>query len=150
MHSQRNDTLRVRLVVNFKTLKLVEARAKLARTWLSKKTNKQKQHIIFTCSCGLKCIKGLFSSFLVLRFCSFYLANKSMLLVTQSRTPSKLSSFFSGTQEKCRACTKTVYPLEKVSFFFPPLSNHSPFYQSLYVILHSLFALLPFALILYT
>ncbi|KAG5539671.1 hypothetical protein RHGRI_020020 [Rhododendron griersonianum] len=32
-----------------------------------------------------------------------------------SRTPSKLSSFFSGTQEKCRACTKTVYPLEKVT-----------------------------------
>ncbi|KAE9459553.1 hypothetical protein C3L33_08563, partial [Rhododendron williamsianum] len=30
-------------------------------------------------------------------------------------TPSKLSSFFSGTQEKCRACTKTVYPLEKVT-----------------------------------
>ncbi|XP_052211239.1 LIM domain-containing protein PLIM2b-like isoform X2 [Diospyros lotus] len=32
-----------------------------------------------------------------------------------TRTPSKLSSFFSGTQEKCRACNKTVYPLEKVT-----------------------------------
>ncbi|KAJ7944893.1 LIM domain-containing protein [Quillaja saponaria] len=32
-----------------------------------------------------------------------------------SRTPSKLSSMFSGTQEKCSKCTKTVYPLEKVT-----------------------------------
>ncbi|XP_023528481.1 LIM domain-containing protein PLIM2c-like [Cucurbita pepo subsp. pepo] len=33
----------------------------------------------------------------------------------QSRAPSKLSSMFSGTQDKCSACTKTVYPLEKVT-----------------------------------
>ncbi|XP_050941858.1 LIM domain-containing protein PLIM2b-like isoform X1 [Cucumis melo] len=33
----------------------------------------------------------------------------------QSRAPSKLSSMFSGTQDKCAACTKTVYPLEKVT-----------------------------------
>ncbi|XP_059650979.1 LIM domain-containing protein PLIM2c-like [Cornus florida] len=32
-----------------------------------------------------------------------------------SRTPSKLSSMFSGTQDKCSACNKTVYPLEKVN-----------------------------------
>ncbi|KAL5565606.1 hypothetical protein UlMin_028770 [Ulmus minor] len=32
-----------------------------------------------------------------------------------SRTPSKLSSLFCGTQDKCATCTKTVYPLEKVS-----------------------------------
>ncbi|XP_057980076.1 LIM domain-containing protein PLIM2c-like [Malania oleifera] len=32
-----------------------------------------------------------------------------------SRTPSKLSSFFSGTQDKCAACQKTVYPLEKMT-----------------------------------
>ncbi|CAM8994336.1 unnamed protein product [Rhodiola kirilowii] len=32
-----------------------------------------------------------------------------------SRTPSKLSSFFSGTIDKCTACQKTVYPLEKVT-----------------------------------
>uniref|UniRef100_A0A5B6Z3L0 Putative Pollen-specific protein SF3 n=1 Tax=Davidia involucrata TaxID=16924 RepID=A0A5B6Z3L0_DAVIN len=32
-----------------------------------------------------------------------------------SRTPSKLSSFFSGTQDKCAVCKKTVYPLEKVT-----------------------------------
>ncbi|CAI0424908.1 unnamed protein product [Linum tenue] len=31
------------------------------------------------------------------------------------RTPSKLSSMFSGTLDKCSACTKTVYPLEKVT-----------------------------------
>ncbi|CAK9158303.1 unnamed protein product [Ilex paraguariensis] len=32
-----------------------------------------------------------------------------------ARTPSKLSSFFSGTQDKCAVCKKTVYPLEKVT-----------------------------------
>ncbi|KAL2251731.1 LIM domain-containing protein PLIM2c [Sesamum indicum] len=32
-----------------------------------------------------------------------------------TRTPSKLSALFSGTQDKCPACNKTVYPLEKVT-----------------------------------
>nr|XP_043626650.1 LIM domain-containing protein PLIM2b-like [Erigeron canadensis] len=32
-----------------------------------------------------------------------------------SRTQSKFSSMFSGTQDKCRQCNKTVYPLEKVT-----------------------------------
>ncbi|KAJ0255616.1 LIM domain-containing protein PLIM2c [Hirschfeldia incana] len=32
-----------------------------------------------------------------------------------TRAPSKLSSFFSGTQDKCAACKKTVYPLEKMT-----------------------------------
>ncbi|XP_051218410.1 LIM domain-containing protein PLIM2b [Lolium perenne] len=32
-----------------------------------------------------------------------------------SRAPSKLSSIFSGTQDKCTACQKTVYPLEKMT-----------------------------------
>ncbi|KAI7740450.1 hypothetical protein M8C21_024693 [Ambrosia artemisiifolia] len=32
-----------------------------------------------------------------------------------SRAPNKLSSMFSGTQDKCRQCNKTVYPLEKVT-----------------------------------
>ncbi|KAM7274500.1 hypothetical protein ACFE04_016366 [Oxalis oulophora] len=32
-----------------------------------------------------------------------------------NRTPSKVSSMFSGTQDKCSACQKTVYPLEKVT-----------------------------------
>ncbi|KAF5733026.1 pollen-specific protein SF3-like [Tripterygium wilfordii] len=31
-----------------------------------------------------------------------------------NRTPSKLSSLFSGTQDKCSVCQKTVYPLEKL------------------------------------
>ncbi|XP_039138983.1 LOW QUALITY PROTEIN: LIM domain-containing protein PLIM2b-like [Dioscorea cayenensis subsp. rotundata] len=32
-----------------------------------------------------------------------------------SRTPSKLSSMFCGTQDKCAACHKTAYPLEKLT-----------------------------------
>ncbi|KAJ8642851.1 hypothetical protein MRB53_004599 [Persea americana] len=32
----------------------------------------------------------------------------------QSRTPSKVSSMFSGTQDKCATCHKTAYPLEKL------------------------------------
>nr|GEX24697.1 zinc finger, CCHC-type [Tanacetum cinerariifolium] len=33
--------------------------------------------------------------------------------MTTAPTPSKLSSLFCGTQDKCKACNKTVYPLEK-------------------------------------
>ncbi|KAL3615635.1 LIM domain-containing protein PLIM2c [Castilleja foliolosa] len=32
-----------------------------------------------------------------------------------TRAPSKLSALFSGTIDKCPACSKTVYPLEKVT-----------------------------------
>ncbi|RWR91906.1 LIM domain-containing protein WLIM2b-like protein [Cinnamomum micranthum f. kanehirae] len=32
-----------------------------------------------------------------------------------SRTPSKVSSMFCGTQDKCATCHKTAYPLEKVT-----------------------------------
>ncbi|GAB2271685.1 LIM domain-containing protein PLIM2b [Dionaea muscipula] len=32
-----------------------------------------------------------------------------------SRNPSKVSSLFCGTQDKCATCGKTVYPLEKVT-----------------------------------
>ncbi|KAL3814852.1 hypothetical protein ACJIZ3_016120 [Penstemon smallii] len=32
-----------------------------------------------------------------------------------TRAPSKLSAMFSGTQDKCPACKKTVYPFEKVT-----------------------------------
>lgn len=32
-----------------------------------------------------------------------------------TRKPSRLASFFSGTQDKCSACKKTVYPLEKLT-----------------------------------
>ncbi|XAR55054.1 hypothetical protein NMG60_11030432 [Bertholletia excelsa] len=32
-----------------------------------------------------------------------------------TRAPSKLASLFSGTQDKCATCKKTVYPLEKVT-----------------------------------
>ncbi|CAK9168013.1 unnamed protein product [Ilex paraguariensis] len=33
----------------------------------------------------------------------------------QTKVPSKLSALFSGTQDKCSACKKTLYPLEKVT-----------------------------------
>ncbi|RCV42244.1 hypothetical protein SEVIR_9G200200v4 [Setaria viridis] len=33
----------------------------------------------------------------------------------QSKVPNKLSSLFCGTQDKCAACNKTVYPLEKIT-----------------------------------
>jgi cysteine/glycine-rich protein len=36
----------------------------------------------------------------------------------QAKIPSKLSSVFCGTQDKCTACKKTVYPLEKVIISF--------------------------------
>ncbi|XP_020094149.1 LIM domain-containing protein PLIM2c-like [Ananas comosus] len=32
-----------------------------------------------------------------------------------SKTPNKVSSMFSGTQDKCATCNKTVYPLEKLT-----------------------------------
>jgi len=32
----------------------------------------------------------------------------------QNKVPSKASLMFSGTQDKCIACSKTVYPIEKV------------------------------------
>ncbi|KMZ71179.1 LIM domain-containing protein [Zostera marina] len=33
----------------------------------------------------------------------------------ESKTPSRFSSMFSGTQDKCSNCKKTVYPLEKLT-----------------------------------
>ncbi|KAF7810254.1 LIM domain-containing protein WLIM2b-like [Senna tora] len=36
-------------------------------------------------------------------------------MCVQTRAPSKLSAMFSGTQDKCSSCKKTVYPLEKVT-----------------------------------
>ncbi|KAL3647178.1 hypothetical protein CASFOL_008146 [Castilleja foliolosa] len=35
--------------------------------------------------------------------------------VELNKAPSKVSTHFCGTQEKCAVCTKTVYPLEKVT-----------------------------------
>ncbi|KAF3575393.1 hypothetical protein F2Q69_00063932 [Brassica cretica] len=47
-----------------------------------------------------------------------YLGRKNSLwmpvIQQESKTPSKISSIFCGTQDKCAACDKTVYPLEKV------------------------------------
>ncbi|CDP17006.1 unnamed protein product [Coffea canephora] len=36
-------------------------------------------------------------------------------VANQGQTNSKVSSMFAGTQDKCVACKKTVYPLEKVA-----------------------------------
>ncbi|RVW52785.1 LIM domain-containing protein WLIM1 [Vitis vinifera] len=45
---------------------------------------------------------------------SFEGAPKTVRSVDQGQTNSKVSSMFAGTQEKCVACKKTVYPIEKV------------------------------------
>lgn len=37
-----------------------------------------------------------------------------LVLISQGQSNSKVSSLFGGTQDKCVACKKTVYPLEKV------------------------------------
>jgi hypothetical protein len=36
------------------------------------------------------------------------------VLMQQHKAPTKASLMFAGTQEKCIACNKTVYPIEKV------------------------------------
>lgn len=43
------------------------------------------------------------------------------LFSLQARAPSKVSSMFSGTQDKCVRCNKTAYPLEKVYKYIPIL-----------------------------
>ncbi|KAL0347822.1 UNVERIFIED_CONTAM: LIM domain-containing protein PLIM2a [Sesamum calycinum] len=64
-----------------------------------------------------------------------------------TRTPSKLSALFSGTQDKCPACNKTVYPLEKVmlqvcSWGLPPhtlilcISRWHPILQASFPAIH--------------
>ncbi|XP_024992487.1 LIM domain-containing protein PLIM2c-like [Cynara cardunculus var. scolymus] len=47
-----------------------------------------------------------------------------------SKAPNKLSSFFSGTQDKCRTCNQTVYPLEKVTM------EGEPFHKSCFKCAH--------------
>ncbi|KAL8495312.1 hypothetical protein ACS0TY_019460 [Phlomoides rotata] len=47
-----------------------------------------------------------------------------------SRAPSKVSEMFSGTQDKCHACNKTVYPLEKV------VMEGEPFHKSCFKCAH--------------
>uniref|UniRef100_A0A6V7QUP1 LIM zinc-binding domain-containing protein n=1 Tax=Ananas comosus var. bracteatus TaxID=296719 RepID=A0A6V7QUP1_ANACO len=39
----------------------------------------------------------------------------------RTRPPSKAASMFSGTQDKCVTCSKTVYPLEKYPILQTPL-----------------------------
>ncbi|KAK7300556.1 hypothetical protein RJT34_11402 [Clitoria ternatea] len=44
----------------------------------------------------------------------------------QTKSPSKAASMFYGTQEKCAACGKTAYPLEKPLRVFCIASTTSP------------------------
>ncbi|XAR63093.1 hypothetical protein NMG60_11022912 [Bertholletia excelsa] len=46
---------------------------------------------------------------------NFQTSAKSDRENSSNKAPSKVSSMFSGTQDKCAACNKTVYPLEKVT-----------------------------------
>ncbi|XP_028769182.1 LIM domain-containing protein PLIM2c-like [Neltuma alba] len=46
---------------------------------------------------------------------NFHTAKSSEKSHETSKNSNKLSSLFSGTQDKCAVCTKTVYPLEKVT-----------------------------------
>ncbi|KAH9612553.1 hypothetical protein KSS87_010599 [Heliosperma pusillum] len=41
--------------------------------------------------------------------------SRTSLSKTHTRSPSKAARMFSGTQEKCSTCSKTVYPIEKVT-----------------------------------
>ncbi|CAO2819919.1 unnamed protein product [Amaranthus hypochondriacus] len=82
----------------------------------------------FRCSqCNGKLMIGRFSSLDGVLFCmphfeqhfrktGAYSNNKSQTSVKPelSKTPSKVSTMFSGTQDKCATCKKTAYPLEKI------------------------------------
>lgn len=46
---------------------------------------------------------------------NFQTVSKTDKQIEQNKTPNKVSSMFSGTQDKCPACNKTVYPLEKIT-----------------------------------
>ncbi|KAJ8450203.1 hypothetical protein Cgig2_033397 [Carnegiea gigantea] len=58
---------------------------------------------------------------------NFQTVSKTDRQIEQNRTPNKVSSMFSGTQDKCPACNKTVYPLEKHHFqqLFMEKGNYS-------------------------
>ncbi|CAL4917436.1 unnamed protein product [Urochloa decumbens] len=57
---------------------------------------------------------GFFTARPILNSCSRRQA-PSAKTSPQSKVPNKLSSMFCGTQDKCTACKKTVYPLEKMT-----------------------------------
>lgn len=46
-----------------------------------------------------------------------------MLLILLFEQKAKVSSMFVGTRDKCLACTKTVYPTEKVICFYSILAD---------------------------
>uniref|UniRef100_A0A161Y051 LIM zinc-binding domain-containing protein n=1 Tax=Daucus carota subsp. sativus TaxID=79200 RepID=A0A161Y051_DAUCS len=55
-----------------------------------------------------------------------------------TKSPSKATGMFSGTQDKCATCGKTAYPLEKVCNFFKNIR----YYYTLLIKLKLLFLLL--------
>lgn len=81
----------------------------------------------FRCSqCNGKLAIGRYSSLDGVLFCmphfeqhfkktGSYSDRKPTMKPELARTPSKLSSMFSGTIDKCTICKKTAYPLEKIT-----------------------------------
>nr|GEZ94873.1 LIM domain-containing protein WLIM2b-like [Tanacetum cinerariifolium]GEZ95288.1 LIM domain-containing protein WLIM2b-like [Tanacetum cinerariifolium] len=81
----------------------------------------------FTCSqCNGKLTMSTYSSLEGVLFCKPHFEQKfkergGLPKVTpankpqEGKAPSRLAALFSGTQEKCAVCKKTVYPLEKVT-----------------------------------
>ncbi|XP_073368070.1 LIM domain-containing protein PLIM2b isoform X3 [Aegilops tauschii subsp. strangulata] len=70
----------------------------------------------FVLHCSSRCCfvcnynRNLITLYLFFFFCSGAKANNE-----QSKVPNKYGSVFCGTQDKCAACKKTVYPLEKMT-----------------------------------
>ncbi|MCD7448981.1 LIM domain-containing protein PLIM2a [Datura stramonium] len=54
---------------------------------------------------------------------NFQSSSKSERENSMTKAPNKLSALFSGTQDKCPACSKTVYPLEKCAHGGCPLTH---------------------------
>ncbi|KAK1419115.1 hypothetical protein QVD17_28273 [Tagetes erecta] len=72
----------------------------------------------FTCSqCKGKLTMSTYSSLDGVLFCKPHFEQKFKERggLPKGKAPSKLAALFSGTQDKCAVCKKTVYPLEKVT-----------------------------------
>ncbi|KAK9698618.1 hypothetical protein RND81_08G118000 [Saponaria officinalis] len=79
----------------------------------------------FKCNqCNSKLVMGRFSSLDGVLYCMPHFDQQFKKMGTYSsnksskpelvKSPSKRSSMFSGTQDKCATCKKTAYPLEKI------------------------------------
>ncbi|KAL8210079.1 hypothetical protein R6Q57_006811 [Mikania cordata] len=72
----------------------------------------------FKCSqCNGKLTISTYSSLEGVLFCKPHFEQKFKERggLPKGKAPSKLAALFSGTQDKCAVCKKTVYPLEKVT-----------------------------------